>query len=120
MNAERVSQQLPWQKAILSGKELAERWGVKIGVLSAAVEKGELNAIAGFGNGGHKKYAIAYIEEIERQGGFTPAHRDPLAFRRMEREVERLKAENKRLIKIVDSFLAGAIRMRQEIMEAEG
>ena len=107
------------KKTVLSGKELAERWDIKIGVLSAAVEKGELNAIAGFGNGGHKKYAITYIEEIERQGGFTPAPRDPLAFQRLEREIERLKAENKRLIKIVDSFLAGAIRMRQEIMEAE-
>lgn len=106
-------------KTVLSGKELAERWDIKIGVLSAAVEKGELNAIAGFGNGGHKKYAIAYIEEIERQGGFTPAHCDPLAFQRLEREIERLKAENKQLLKIVDSFLAAEIRMRQEIMEVE-
>ena len=103
------------EKTVLSGKELAERWDIKVGILSDAVEKGELNAIAGFGNGGHKKYAIAYIEDIEKQGGFTPAYRDPLAFRRMEREIERLKAENKQLLKIVDSFLAGAIRMRQEI-----
>ena len=106
-------------KTVLSGKELAERWDIKVGILSDAVEKGELNAIAGFGNGGHKKYAIAYIEDIEKQGGFIPAYRDPLAFRRMEREIERLKAENKKLVKIVDSFLAGAIRMRQEIGEIE-
>lgn len=105
------------KKTVLSGKELAERWDVKIGVLSAAVEKGELNAIAGFGNGGHKKYAIAYIEEIERQGGFTPAIRDALAFRRLERENEKLKRENGKLLKIVDSFLAGAIQMRQELGE---
>ena len=105
------------EKTVLSGKELAERWNVKVGVLSAAVEKGELNALTGFGNGGHKKYTISYIEDIERQGGFTPAARDPLAFRRMEQEIERLKAENRQLLKIIDSFLADAIRMRQEIGE---
>ena len=77
------------KKTVLSGKELAERWDVTTTFLAEAVE----------------------------QGGFSPAARDPLAIRRLEQEIERLKAENKRLRKIVETFLAGAVRMWQEIGE---
>ena len=105
------------KKTVLSGKELAERWDVTTAFLAEAVERGELNAIAGHGSGGHKKYAIAYVIKIEEQGGFSPAARDPLAIRRLEQEIERLKVENKRLRKIVETFLASAVRMWQEIGE---
>lgn len=102
-------------KTVLTTTELSERWGVNREYIISAVETGKLNAFNNTGSGSHKRFSIAYIEEIERQGGLEVARYDALKIKRLENELEKKNKTISQLKGMIEGFIAKAIQMKQEV-----
>ena len=100
----------------LTAGELAKRWGVTTSTITALADEGKLPALIDKGAGSHRRFSIAYIESIEKQGGFETLNRyDMLKVRRLESEVERLNGVIQNLKSTIDGFVMIAIQKRQEV-----
>lgn len=102
---------------VLTTQELAERWDVKRSTITAMVEKGQLKAVIDNGMGSRRRFAVSYIEEIERLGGFAETECSVLKVKELQKELERVRADNQRLRAAMDSFIALAIAERSKASE---
>lgn len=100
-------------KAYITLSDLAKRWGTKSVELAEDTDNGLLNALTGYGAGGHKKYSLAYIEEIERLGGYKNFRKDGVYVKRLEERVRELMEENKKLNQAFEDILSRATLIRK-------